>query len=86
MGVQVPPSAPDFLTLDSGSYGPDFILHTRAVANLRAEGHSWAEVCRTLKLSRGTVGERRKDLLRRVSEVFWFCVMRVAGLFIELSP
>ena len=32
---------------------PRIAVDARAVARLRSEGHSWAEVCRTLKLSRG---------------------------------
>lgn len=33
---------------------PRVAVDVHAVAKLRAEGRSWAEVCRTLKLSRGT--------------------------------
>lgn len=33
---------------------PRVAVDTRAIAKLRAEGHSWAEVCWILDLSRGT--------------------------------
>ena len=52
-----------------GLFQPGWIsrlaVDARAVARLRAEGHSWAE-CRTLKLSRGTAQRAARAASARV--------------------